>query len=53
MPERPIRYAVTVDPGAAPAGLNAVVVGGAGKDTVQRTANVLGDPTNEKDTITS
>jgi Ca2+-binding RTX toxin-like protein len=48
-----IRFAVEVDPGAAPAGVSAVVAGGTGKDTVQHTSNVLGDPTNEKDTFIS
>jgi hypothetical protein len=44
-----IRFAVTVDPSVALAQVNAVVVGGAGKDTASRTSNVLGDKTNEKD----
>ncbi len=43
-----IHFAVNVDPNAPAAQINAVAIGGAGKDTVARTANVLGDPSDEK-----
>jgi hypothetical protein len=43
-----IRFDVAVDPSVKLARVNAVAVGGAGKDAVQRTSNVLGDPSNEK-----
>ncbi|WP_435011030.1 hypothetical protein P12x_002322 [Tundrisphaera lichenicola] len=48
-----ISYSLAVDPGAAPLAVNAVAVGGAGKDIVQHTGNVLGDPSNEKDSLVS
>ena len=46
-----IRFAVTVDPNAPLAQINAVAIGGTGKDTVSRTSNVQTDATNEKNTI--
>ena len=46
-----IRFAIKVDPSALRTQVAAVVSGGAGKDTIQRTSNVTGDPTNEKDAI--
>ena len=44
---------VSVDPGAPQAQVFAVAVGGAGKDTVSRTANVQSDASTEKTTLLS
>lgn len=46
-----IRFAVRVDPGANLAGVNAVILGGRGKDSIQKTSNVLHDRTSEESTI--
>lgn len=43
----------TIDAPATMSGVNAVAVGGAGKDVVERTSNVTGDKSNETDTIVS
>ena len=44
---------VSVDPTATQANVYAVAIGGTGKDTVSRTANVTTDPTNEKTILLS
>jgi Ca2+-binding RTX toxin-like protein len=46
-----ITFAVNVDPTATQVQVNAVAVGGPGKDVVKRTTNVLSDPSNESDLI--
>ena len=52
--EDQVRFAVTVDPTATtPAQVFATAMGGAGTDTVQRTANVQGDASIENDAILS
>jgi hypothetical protein len=48
-----IHFNVAVDPSATQALVNAIAVGGPGKDVVQRTANVQGDSSNESDTVVS
>jgi hypothetical protein len=48
-----IRFAVVVDPTATAAQVNAVAIGDRGKDTVQRSASVQGDPSNESDALLS
>jgi Ca2+-binding RTX toxin-like protein len=45
-----IRFAVAVDP-AAQVQVDAVAIGGAGKDAVQRTSNVQGSGTDEADSL--
>ena len=46
-----VRFAVTVDPSATSFQVNGIALGEAGKDNVSRTSNVLGDKSNEKNTI--
>ena len=40
-----------MDPTATAGTVNAVVIGGAGKDVVQQTTNVLSDRSSEADTV--
>jgi hypothetical protein len=46
-----INFAVNVDPLATLTQVNGIAIGGQGKDVVQRTANVLGDASNETDSV--
>jgi Ca2+-binding RTX toxin-like protein len=48
-----ITFAVAVDPAAAATQVNAFAVGGAGRDTVTRSANVQGDRSNESGGVLS
>lgn len=48
-----IRFAVRLDPTVSNVAVNAVALGGTGRDVVTRTVNVEGDPSNEKESIIS
>ena len=48
-----IRFAVNLAPTVSNVAVNAVALGGPGKDQISRTSNVEGDPTNEKESILS
>ncbi|WP_435015694.1 hypothetical protein TA3x_003240 [Tundrisphaera sp. TA3] len=46
-----IRYTVRLAPSVTNFAVNAVVIGNKGRDQITRTANVEGDPTNEKESL--